>query len=180
MKTIYLLRHAKSSWKDSSLDDIQRPLNKRGRLTAAAMGRFLADEGIMPAMILCSSSVRTRETLDGIAEFFAEPVPTRFEPSIYEADVATLLNRVCRLNNQLASVMVIGHNPGMEELTRLLAPGGGKAGALEATATMAGKFATGSLAVIEAKVADWADVKAGCGDLMRFVPGRSLIDHAEE
>lgn len=173
MKTIYLLRHAKSSWKDDSLDDIDRPLNKRGRQTAAAMGRHLADAGMAPETILCSPAVRTRETLDGVSRALAEPVPTRFEQEIYDAEAGDLLARLRRLNDHLGSVMIIGHNPAMEDLARLLVPSADRERVGE-------KFPTGSLAVIEADAESWATVEPGAGRLVDFVYGRALTGKADD
>ncbi len=173
MKTIYLLRHAKSSWKDDSLDDIERPLNKRGRQTAAAMGRHLADAGMAPETILCSPAVRTRETLDSISTVLAEPVPTRFEQEIYDAEAGDLLARLRRLNDHLGSVMIIGHNPAMEDLTRLLVPGADQERVGE-------KFPTGSLAVIAVDAASWAAVEPDSGRLVDFVYGRALTGKADD
>ena len=180
MKVIYLLRHAKSSWKDPELDDLRRPLNKRGRQTAVAIARFLTAEGIVPATILCSPSVRTRETLDAISASFAEPVPTRFEQGIYEAHVVELLQRLQRLNNHLASVMVVGHNPGLELLTNVLTGAGQGNSGSRNTASYGEKFATGSLAVIEADIDTWADLKETTGRLVRFVRGRDLLADTDD
>ena len=77
MKTIYLLRHAKSSWKDDSLDDFDRPLAARGRKAAKMVAEYLIRHRIEPAQILCSSAVRTRETLERMNDFFGASVPTR-------------------------------------------------------------------------------------------------------
>lgn len=173
MKTIYLLRHAKSSWKDEALEDMHRPLNKRGRQTATAMGRYLADAAIVPATILCSPAVRTRETLDAISGDFAEPVPTRFEQGIYDAAADGLLERLRRLNDHLGSVMIIGHNPALAELLHLLAPDNGHG-------DMADKFPTGSLAVLEVDVDAWATVDPGTGKLVGFVYGRDLLGREED
>ncbi|MFO1146366.1 MAG: histidine phosphatase family protein [Rhodospirillales bacterium] len=109
MKTLYLLRHAKSSWKDDTLDDFDRPLNKRGRTAATAMGAFLAEQNIAPPGWLCSSAKRTRETLEPIQEQLATAVPVRFEKGLYMAEAPALLRRLRRLNDSLASVKCCDH-----------------------------------------------------------------------
>ena len=95
MKTIYLLRHAKSSWKDEAVDDFERPLNKRGCAAAAAMGAYLAKQAVVPAQVLCSSAKRTRETWAHLQDAFGSvAVPVRFEKGIYLAEPAVLLRKV--------------------------------------------------------------------------------------
>jgi phosphohistidine phosphatase len=169
-KTLYLLRHAKSSWKDESLDDFDRPLNKRGRRAAMALGTYLARASIAPAQVLCSSAKRTRETMDIIQAELKSVVPIRFEKGIYLADSPSLLRRLKRLNDSLSSVMLVGHNPGLERLALMLIAESDDA----VRRTLANKFPTGSLAVIESDVGRWADLKPGCGRLGSFVKGRDL------
>jgi len=169
MRTLYLLRHAKSSWKDP-LDDFERPLNKRGRAAATAMGRLLAEKGMHPSQVLCSSSRRTRETLARIQEELATPVPARFEKGLYLAESETLLRRVRRLNDSLQSVMLIGHNPGLHQFALLLAQGGEGAHHRQ----LAAKFPTGSLAVLESEISRWGEFRPGSAVLTEFVRPRDL------
>lgn len=169
MKTIYLLRHAKSSWKDAKLDDFDRPLNKRGRRAAALMGQYLVTSGIEPAQILCSSAERTRETLGYLQEAIGTSIPTRFEKGIYEAEAADLLNRLRGLSEVLPSVMVIGHNPGMERLALMLAADGGTG-----PTRMADKFPTGALAVLSADIDAWEQLAPEIARLDAFVCPRDL------
>ena len=169
MKTLYLLRHFKSSWKDSSLEDFDRPLAKRGRRAAEAMAGYVARNGIGPAQILCSPSQRTRETLERMQESFGGAVPTRFEKGIYLADASTLLSRLRRLGD-IASVMIIGHNPGMEDLALALIGSGEET----ARTRLASKFPTGALAVLSAEVEAWRELNAGCARLETFVCPRDL------
>jgi phosphohistidine phosphatase len=167
-KTLYLLRHGKSSWKDERIEDFDRPLNKRGRAAAKAMGEHLAKQKITPAQVLCSSAKRTRETLEGVQEALGAALPARFEKGIYMADEATLLRRLRRLNDSLASAMLIGHNPGLEQLALALAAEQDD----ELRRQLQLKFPTGSLAIIETDVDRWADLKPGCGRLTAFVRPR--------
>ncbi len=172
MKTIYLLRHAKSSWKDETLDDFDRPLNKRGRRAATLMGQYLAANGIEPAQILCSSSQRTRETLERLQGAIGASIPIRFEKGIYLAEPAALMRRLRRLSDSLPSVMVIGHNPGMERLALMLVAAGGGEGAPR----MADKFPTAALAVLSADVDAWEKLAPRTARLDAFVCGRDLED----
>jgi phosphohistidine phosphatase len=170
MKTLYLLRHAKSSWKNR-LDDFDRPLNKRGRDAAKAIGRFLAEKQIHPSQVLCSSSRRTRETLARIQDETGTPLPARFEKGLYLADAGALLRRVKRLNDSLQSVMLVGHNPGLEQLALALAGGSDDALSRE----VAAKFPTCGLAVLESEVGRWGDLQPGRATLTQFVRPRDLI-----
>lgn len=170
MRTIYLLRHAKSSWKDETLDDFDRPLAKRGKRAASTIGAYLATYRIEPAQVLCSPAKRTRETLERIQEAVGAPLPTRFERAIYMADAPVLLRRLRRLSDQLASIMVVGHNPGLERLAMILT----EAGEETLRRRMAEKFPTAAIAVIAADIDHWADLQAGCGRLENFIQAREL------
>ncbi|MBL8668700.1 MAG: histidine phosphatase family protein [Rhodospirillales bacterium] len=172
MKTLYLLRHAKSNWRDPTVDDFDRPLNKRGRSAATAMGVYLAEQRIAPSQVLCSSSSRTRETLERVQEQLATPVPVRFEKGLYLAEAPALLRRIKRLNDSLSSVMLIAHSPGLTHLALMLAEDDGQPQRQKLNA----KFSTGSLAVIEAEVAHWADLAAQRGRLLTFVRPRDLLE----
>jgi phosphohistidine phosphatase len=169
MKTLYLLRHFKSSWKDKDLEDFDRPLGKRGRRAAELMAGYVARNGIVPTQILCSPSRRTRETLDRMLDSFGGAVPTRFEKGVYLADAPVLLRRLRRLGDT-ASVMIIGHNPGLETLAKSLAGSGDEA----ARTRLASKFPTGALAVLSAEIENWRDLEAGCSRLDAFVCPRDL------
>ncbi len=170
MRTLYLLRHAKSSWKDQQLDDFERPLSKRGCSAATAMGRLLAEKQINPSQVLCSSSRRTRETLARIQEELPTPVPVRFEKGLYLAASETLLRRVRRLNDTLQSVMLIGHNPGLHEFALVLAQGSEGAHHRQ----LAAKFPTGGLAVLESEINRWGEFQPGSAVLTEFVRPRDL------
>jgi phosphohistidine phosphatase len=176
MRIIHLLRHGKSSWKDTGIDDFDRPLAGRGRRAAAAMGHYLRRHHIEPAHILCSPAQRTRQTLEGLQDEIGAAIPTRFERSIYMAEPGLLLRRLKGLSDSLPSAMIIGHNPGMEQLAAMLVgdDGGEDDDERELRRLMAEKFPTGSLAVIAAEVEHWHDLQPGCGRLQRFVRARDL------
>lgn len=165
MKTIYLLRHAKSSWGDAALADSDRPLNDRGKGAADAMAAFLAEAKIQPNLVLCSSAKRTRETLARILPGLGNKVPAVIEEALYHAEAGDLLRRLHGVDNSLASVMLIGHNPGLEDLARRLASGGDA----DALARLAAKYPTGALAVLEADVTRWRDLEKDGARLRAFV-----------
>jgi phosphohistidine phosphatase len=116
MKTLLLLRHAKSSWKDSELDDHDRPLSKRGRTEAPAMGRLLREQELLPDLIVTSTARRCRQTTQRVIDASGYRGPTQFTPELYEADGERLLAFVRGLADAYSRVLLIGHNPGLEEL----------------------------------------------------------------
>lgn len=170
MKRIFLLRHAKSSWDDTGLEDFQRPLNARGRKAARRMGRYLHDQAIRPGMVLCSAAQRTRSTYE-LLEPHLEGVPVSFEDGLYEATRGELLHRLQRLDGHLSSVMIIAHNPGLEKLAMALCAGHGHAQAVE---LLDQKYPTGALAVLETLVPHWPELDAGCCTLSAFVRPKDL------
>lgn len=170
MRTLYLLRHAKSSWKDLTLEDFDRPLNKRGRRAAKVMSRYFVDAGVRPATVLCSSATRTRETLERMQKKLGPNIPVRFEKGIYLASANVLLRRLKRLDDGLASAMIVGHNPGMERFALMLAD---DADGAERSA-VAEKFPTGALCVVELDIDRWTDAAPGCGRIAAFVRPRDL------
>ena len=157
MKRIYLLRHAKSSRDDPTIEDFDRPLAPRGARDCRTMGRVLAEGRIAPALILCSAARRTRDTLDGIFPTLPEGSAVKIEKRLYLADGAHLLRRLERLDDSIETVLVIGHNPGLQELALRLG-GAGKASLL---ARLKAKFPTGALAEIAYAGRHWADLSAG-------------------
>ena len=153
MKTLFLLRHAKSSWTDPGLADLDRPLNERGIRTAPFMGELMKSSGLEPAVILSSPAVRARETAEAVksAGLGAE---IRIEHQIYEASPHSLSQVVSELDDTHDSAMLVGHNPGMEGFIRYLT------GQLE-------PMPTAALAVIELNIDEWSAVKDGCGELQK-------------
>lgn len=121
MKELYLIRHAKSDWNDPSLSDFDRPLNPRGMRNAPMMGKLLAKESAVPDLIVSSPALRAKTT----ALIFAQALQVatdaiRFEPSIYEASVQSLLYLVAALPDDAERIFLFGHNPGLTELANLL------------------------------------------------------------
>jgi phosphohistidine phosphatase len=167
MSTLYLLRHAKAVPQDPD-GDAARALAERGRKAAAAMGRFLATLAPAPVLVLCSTSRRTRQTLDLVVPFLAEPPQLLFEEGLYLAEARQLLTRLRRVPAGTASVLLVGHNPGMQELAARLAEGtGGPASRLETG------FPTAALAEFELE-APWAELGRRRARLVRFVTPKEL------
>lgn len=123
MKRLTLLRHAKSSWKDDNLSDIDRPLAKRGLRDAPAMGQRLALKGLSPELLLSSSAVRTRQTAELVQPFFKNPSPKlTLEPAIYLARPGELLGVLAAVSDDIDELVLIGHNPGFTQLANMLLP----------------------------------------------------------
>lgn len=115
-KTVLLLRHAKSSWKDSQLDDFDRPLNGRGRKAAAEIGDRLRAQSFVIDQVLSSSSVRTRQTLELLFADWKKVPPTSFHDDLYHATPDQMIERLSQLPSTVNCAMLVGHNPGLEEL----------------------------------------------------------------
>src|ERR1051325_3345599 len=111
MKTLFLLRHAKSSWKDETLADFERPLNRRGKHAAETMGEYLKAKGVVPELILCSPAVRARETLALVTKAAKWATEVRYDQRIYEASGLRLAEVMAQIENDRKLVMMVGHNP---------------------------------------------------------------------
>ena len=164
LKRLCLLRHAKA--KRGVTPDFERPLTKRGRHAAALMGEWMQRTGLAPNRVLYSPAKRTEQTwmlLNRRLMLRGEPQRPQ---SLYGASAAALLEHIRALPDSAATVMVIGHNPGLENLARELAgPGSNQAG-LEA---MAAKFPTAALAVFEIDAGAWHELRPGGARLVRFI-----------
>ena len=167
MKTLTLLRHAKSEWDDPSLSDFARPLNARGRGAARAMGREMRALGLAYDRIVASPAARVTETILGLAESYGPLAPV-YNERIYLASPETLLAIVRATDDSCDTLLVVGHNPGMERLALLL----GRGGALEDEVAL--KYPTGALAEIAFPVDHWREVAESGGTLARFLRPRDL------
>ncbi|MGH2630603.1 MAG: SixA phosphatase family protein [Actinomycetota bacterium] len=165
---LWLLRHAKSSWDDPALEDRDRPLSPRGERAADRMCGYLDAEGIRPGLVLCSSALRTRQTLARVFPALGPELVVRIEPSVYASGATGLLDRLRRVPDDVAAVMLIGHNPAIQELAaRLASPG-------ERLDRLTQKFPTGGLAEIEFHPGGWHGLAEQQGELTRFVIPREL------
>jgi phosphohistidine phosphatase len=162
-KHLVLLRHAKSSWDDPLLDDHDRPLTPRGRRAAAQVGRYLRREGISPDLVLCSSATRTQETLD-LLDLSGEP-EVLIESALYGATATRLLDRLRRVEDRADSVLLIGHNPGIQEAVISLA---------RDHEELADTFPTGALAELRLPIAAWTELRPGIARLKAYITPKSL------
>jgi phosphohistidine phosphatase len=120
MKNLLLLRHAKSSWKKPNLSDFDRPLNERGQKAAQTVGRFLGKQEFSIDLVISSPAVRARQTIERVLSAAKWTPEVRFDQRIYEATPTTLMEVVSQIDDDRKSVLLVGHNPGMEELLALL------------------------------------------------------------
>jgi len=120
MKTLLVLRHAKSSWNDPALDDHERPLNKRGRRDAPRMGELVREYGLIPDVIISSDAVRARLTAEAVAEAARYAGEILLDPHLYMASPADILSLLRTVREKTETVMIVGHNPGLEELVAQL------------------------------------------------------------
>lgn len=171
MKTLYLLRHAKSDWSLPGQDDHDRPLASRGERAALLIGRYIAQNQTPPDTILCSSATRARQTLDLAASQWPEKPPVTVDSALYLAGAAGLKARLAKLSDSIDLVMVVGHNPDMQELTRNLA----KDGPRDLMDAVASKFPTAALAAISLPIDRWQDIKGAAGTLLKFATPKQLV-----
>ncbi len=167
-RRLILLRHAKSD-RPAGVGDLDRPLNPRGRRTAPLVGSYMAGEGLKPDHVLVSPSRRTRETWEAVAESLGD-LPCEIAGDIYEAPVESLLAVIRSAPDEAGTLLVIGHNPGLQELATQLVGDGPK----DLCRRLAAEFPTATLAVIDLSIDAWAGIDAGAGRLERFVRPRDI------
>jgi phosphohistidine phosphatase len=169
MKSLTLLRHAKSAWDDPVARDFDRPLNPRGRRAARAVGEKMRREGLAFDLVLASPARRVVETLDEVSAVLGA-LPVSYDARIYLAPPSILLDIVHEAGDAADRLMLVGHNPGLETLALNLTRRGD--GALRAE--MQAKYPTGTLAEIRLDVARWREVEENRGTLERFIRPRDL------
>lgn len=167
---LYLLRHAQSSRATPGLRDFERPLAEAGRLEIERMAQLMVRNVYLPDRIACSTAQRTRETLAPLLTHFPAEMDVCLTRRIYEADADALLAELRTCGGEAVSLMLIGHNPAMEELARMLV------GQEDHDRRLDGGFPTAALAVIDITSANWSDVRPRQGRLAAFhTPGKSLV-----
>jgi phosphohistidine phosphatase len=168
--TLSLFRHTKSSWDNPKLKDHDRPLSARGEHDAPRMGAFIAAQGLIPERVLCSTAARTRATLALAMPAWSPPPVITFDKALYLADWDKVLLRLQDAREPAAHMMLIGHNPGLQDLAATLIGRGNR----EERMAIAQKFPTAALAVIRFETAKWADVVSGSGRLDVYMAPRRL------
>ena len=170
VKRLYLLRHAKSRVALAGQSDHERVLSRRGREACIRLAEHCRERSIHPAMTLCSTARRCRETLERLSVALGRDMPARFVRELYLAEPQDLLAQIRRLDNKLPTAMLVGHNPGLEELALLLS-GNRDAASFRAIRQ---KFPTGALATITFATGDWRSIAPGRGLLVEFTTPASL------
>jgi phosphohistidine phosphatase len=167
VKTLLLLRHAKSSWDDASLDDHERPLNRRGREAARRIGAHLAAGADPPTLALCSTARRARETLDAVVAALPSGLPVEIDADLYMASPSGIMQRIAAAPEDCSSLLVVGHNPGIGELAARLA----KTGPGPLRERLRRKFPTAALARLRLGEGGWEDFQRGAQLVEFAVPG---------
>jgi phosphohistidine phosphatase len=170
LKTLLLLRHAKSSWDEPFLSDHERPLARRGQKAAPLMGMFIAEAGLVPDLVLCSSARRAQETWNLASDHIGGPYQVEILDDLYHASVGSLIAMLREVPDALNRVLMVGHNPTFEDLAMTLVGSGSG----ETERELGRKFPTGALAVIDFPDGGWPEIERGAGYLRDFVKPRSL------
>jgi phosphohistidine phosphatase len=168
MKILTLLRHAKSTWDDPVARDFDRPLNTRGRKAARTVGREMRAQNLVFDEVRASPAVRVIETIDDIGGAYGHALKPEYDQRIYLASVETLLEIIHGTGNGVERLLIVGHNPGLENLLLMLTRGS----ALRDEAAV--KYPTATLAQIAFPIDRWSDVAEGGGTLERFIRPRDL------
>lgn len=173
MKTLYLLRHGKSDWTESQESDFRRPLNMRGRESAATVGRYIAQHHLPVAYALCSPATRTAETCAVMFAAAGLRCPVEERDDLYLASAAVMLDMIHDLPDTLDHVLIIGHNPGLQSLAMNLI---GDAPA-ELRFQLGQKLPTGGFVELTVTGKHWHDFKAATARLARFARPRELMEN---
>jgi phosphohistidine phosphatase len=171
VKTLALFRHAKSDWSDARARDFDRPLNERGQRGARAMGEYIKSTNRRFDHMIASPAVRAAETVEESSKAWGCTFKVEWDRRIYLASSASLIDLLKELKNDPASVLMMGHNPGLEDLIFDLVPDDGSSPLRDVVEQ---KFPTATYAVLELDVDRWSDIADGCGRLVELKRPRDL------
>ena len=157
------MRHAKSSWDDAKMSDFERPLNERGLKTAPLMGEIINKKYFQPDLILSSPAERAKQTAQIVKESAQLKSEIIFNEKIYEASVGRLLEVIGEQSESVESILLVGHNPGLEDLVKFTT------GKLHAMPTAA-------LAIVDLQINKWSDITASKGDLRELIRPKEIGD----
>jgi len=176
---LMLLRHAKSEKAEPGMGDHERVLNARGRTDAPRIGAYMARHALIPDRVIVSPARRTRETWERLAAAWPAPPPVAYEARLYESGPEAILTVIKETAREVRMLLVIGHNPGLQDVARLLIASGD----VEARERLNEGLPTAGLAVIDFAAKNWRTLHSHGGRLERFVTPRSLAaatDHTPE
>jgi phosphohistidine phosphatase len=165
---LWLFRHAKSSWSDASLRDEDRPLAPRGERAADRIRDYLDAEGIDPEIVLCSPALRARQTLGRVLPALGTELEVRIEPNLYTFEADVLLDRLGRIPSSVTLVLLVGHNPAIQDLATRIANRG------DGLRDLSRKYPTAGLAEITFSEGTWDTLADQPGELVRFIIPRDL------
>ncbi|MEW9856982.1 SixA phosphatase family protein [Novosphingobium sp. M1R2S20] len=171
MKTLGLFRHAKSDWNDARLRDFDRPLNERGRTGAGLMGLHIRHYGVRWKRIIASPAVRVTQTIELAARAAGQMPPLNWDRRIYLASSPTLADLLREQDSDPASILMVGHNPGLEDLIFDLVPDDGSSPLRDEVEE---KFPTAAFAVLELEIDAWSQLSDNCGRLKHLMRPRDL------
>ncbi len=171
MKRLGLFRHAKSDWQDPRARDFDRPLNRRGRKGAALMGLHIRDSGYHWDRMISSPAIRCAETIELACQASGQPVAVNWDRRIYLASSATLLDLLREADDDSAAILMVGHNPGLEDLIFDLVPDDGTSPLRDVVEV---KFPTAAYAVLEFDIERWSELKERSGRLVHLTRPRDL------
>jgi phosphohistidine phosphatase len=163
MKTLYVLRHAKSSWENHQQTDFERPLNERGLLTAPRIGKLMRDQSFVPDLIISSPATRAKITAEIVRDKANFQSEIQLDKRIYEALAENLFDVLSSVLDDIESVLLVGHNPGLENLV------GSITGEIRA-------MPTATLVVIELKIEKWKEIRPACGKLRNLFTPKEIAD----
>ncbi|WP_163834495.1 SixA phosphatase family protein [Spartinivicinus ruber] len=164
MKELLLIRHAKSSWKDDSLSDFDRPLNKRGKKTAPLMGQLLADKHWQPDRVFASPAIRAKATAELILPAMAiPPDQVDWHSKLYDASVKAIFNVIKKAPSACQRLMIIGHNPSIEETIQALDP------------KFNGNIPTCCVTRIRCNISSWQEINNNCGEVMDCLRPKEVL-----
>lgn len=174
MKRLLLLRHAKAVPGDAKTGDHDRELNARGQHDAPLMGAEMHHRLYIPDLAFCSTARRTAETWERVAPEFDTPPPVEFLDALYLASPKTILQHVNSAGDEAETLLLVGHNPGLEDCAASLARKHAPLEERERLADLRNKFPTCALAVLELEVGHWRDVEPGIAALADFIRPKDL------
>jgi phosphohistidine phosphatase len=165
MLTLSLLRHAKSSWKDPTIPDHDRPLNTRGKTEAPLMGKAVAKHGLAPDLVLCSTARRTRDTLELVLPELKKEPKIVYEDGLYHGTPQEMLDLLRQVPSSASQVLLVGHNPELQSFALDLIGSGAK----HLKDRLETKYPTAGLVVVRFQAGDWKDVAVNSGKLELFL-----------
>lgn len=171
VKTLYFLRHAKAVSAEGAADDHERQLTERGERDAVRMGEYMKRQNILPALTLCSTSLRTRQTLHLLETALGTPLNARMSGKLYLASPKEMLEEIAQQDSAASSLMVLAHNPSLQQLAMDLCVDGDE----HLLDEMTRRFPTAALAEIAYPAEEWKDIRGRAGMLKRFVIASALV-----